>query len=118
MKNEQIKDLSEEVDVEIRIQVYKDTIAFIESKYEVVEEGSCDVPEYDDGLCMLLPAILWGLEKYSNRTPSGERWLFYAAGIAFPELTRNVINTIVATSYKEKVAFRKRVLKGFINKLK
>lgn len=117
MKNEKIKDLSKRIETEVRLQVYKDTVSFIESSYEVVGSYTGDIPEYDDGLCILLPAILWGLDRYSMPSPCGEAWLFNDTGNAFPELTKKIIKAIIVNPYEERAAFRLEVLKGFINKL-
>lgn len=115
MKNKKIRNLDKEVPKEIRLQVYKDTIDFIESR--TTKLGSWYSPEYFDGLCMLLPAILWDFKSYSEEMPNGKSLDWMCTEIAFPELTPRVVRSIQNVLYEEKPDYRVKVLKKFITKL-
>jgi hypothetical protein len=110
MKNISIKNLGKVVPKQVRLRVYKSTLAFISKdfKYKVFTNK----PESTDGLCMLLPAMLWGLEDYKQSSPSGRNWSYEDTSLAFPELTKEVIQDI--NSSENKVEYRKKVLNKFI----
>lgn len=115
MRNKKIENLLKEVDVKVRLQVYKNTLNFIKGKYEAEDWITGDIPEYTDGLCLLLPVILWNLKKYSDKTPNKKSWDYNDTSIAFPELTNKVIRSI--NSVSNKVEQRIEFLENFITKL-
>ena len=113
MKNSNIKNLGKIIPKKIRLQVYIDTLAYINKNFR--EKGYTNKPESNDGLCLLLPAILWGLSDYGQNTPNEEGWSFTDTSIAFPELTEEIIEEIIASH--DSVKYRKELLARFILEL-
>ena len=78
MKRTHIINLKSEIDIQTRLQVYKEAL---EEKSKVLKYG----------LCLGLPIILWGHEDHFGLTPIGMVWTHGHTPIAFPELTNDVI---------------------------
>jgi hypothetical protein len=111
MKNEHIKSLKEVIPAEIRLEVYKEALNCIKNNINISGMGSY-------GLCMVFPCLLWGLDDYVNRTPTGDTWSFFDTKRAFPELTNEVIDKIeLQQELIDRNKLRIRYLKQFIKKL-
>lgn len=89
MKNLHIKNLKEVVPKEIRLQVYKDALSYYKSEnYERLGKV------LGFGLCLSLPVHLWELSGFEELNPEGQKWDYEDTSLAFPELTKSVINKI------------------------
>lgn len=106
MKRTEIRNLNNEIPVEIRLEVYKEAL-----------EDMTHIWNY--GLCIGLPMILWGLKRYTEPQPDGKLWNFGKTGYAFPELNLEVINHLSKIKTKTDVGNQARteVIKKFIEKL-
>lgn len=86
MRNTHIQNLLSEVPKDLRLKVYKWALEY----YEYPRE------EYI-GLCLQLPKFLWDLKDYMDLAPDGSEWDFGDTGKAFPELTEDVIDSIICS---------------------
>ena len=108
MKNTHIKTLTKPIDKNTRLSVYKETLERFLNQQEV------------DGLCLLLPMVLWGLEdylKYYLDEETGMNWCFKDTPTAFPELTQEVRDKISSARDEERIAIRAKYLEEWIEKL-
>lgn len=113
MKNTHIKTLTKPIDKNTRLSVYRETLERFNQK-----QGD---QKQVDGLCLLLPMVLWGLnhalDDYLDEG-TGNNWCWINTHIAFPELTKEVISEIrSAYELEEKNAMRIKHLKKWIEKL-
>lgn len=112
MKNTQITRLGILVPSEIRLEVYKGTLEILENN---IDKSGLDP---DDGLCLLLPCILWDLDFWLGKEPSGGTWIYFETKKSFPELTNSVIEDITRKrSPKTRISTRIKYLKKFIKEL-
>lgn len=81
MKRTHIIDLKSEIDIQTRLEVYK----------EAYKEKTI-ILKY--GLCLGLPIILWGHDDHFGKTPNGMVWTHGHTAVAFPELTTDIIKYI------------------------
>ena len=115
MKNTHILNLKQEVPLDIRIEVYKDAIKYLEN---VLKDG---YDEYSVALCILLPCLLWKLNSFFSLTPDGYNWGTNQTVIAFPELkTWLPVNDSFTKEHKRLYRIQKRIdfLKETITELK
>ena len=108
MKNTHIKTLTKPIDKNTRLSVYKETLERFLNQQEV------------DGLCLLLPMVLWGLEHYLDDyldEETGRNWCYKDTPTAFPELTQEVLDKITSAYPEERDAIRIKYLKEWIEKL-
>lgn len=112
--------LREIVPIEIRLQIYKNALLFLKSDKKYRNSEYDYNLEYDQaGLCILLPCILWNLKDYlSNPKHSNEDWAYQHTSIAFPELTKDVIDNIEKCDSEKAVKKRIKYLKQWIKILK
>lgn len=90
MKNKHIKNLSQEVPPQIRVEVYEEAIKRTEIAINNYDKKH-DLPfDYSAGLCLLLPVCLWDLKDCHQETPDGSWWSHYDTLLAFPELGDNI----------------------------
>ena len=78
MKRTHIIDLKSEIDVETRLEVYKEAY---KDRDIIIKYG----------LCIGLPLILWGHKDHFGLTPEGKQWSHGMTPYAFPELTHDII---------------------------
>jgi len=107
MINTHILNLQQEVPKEIRLEVY------IKAKEYLL--NPIDTKGY--GLCMILPVLLWDLDNFLLEAPDGEDWSYRDTHIAFPELTKKVLNTLSLLNSKESKAKRIEYINQFIKDL-
>lgn len=88
MKNTHIQNLDEVIPADIRLQTYIDTLGYYEQRKWDEEDESEGY--YGDGLCLVLPCIMWDLYNYLSNTPDGEYWDWTDTQKAFPELFRDI----------------------------
>lgn len=112
MKNTNILSLKSEVPKEIRIQVYKDAIKILKKG-----EGICGIGN-DLGLCLILPCILWDFEDFEDLTPANQNWYWWDTKIAFPEITKEIIQTIYDCPKHKRNILRIEYIKHFLKELK
>ena len=109
MKNTHIKTLTKPIDKNTRLSVYKETLERFLNQQEV------------DGLCLLLLMVLWGLEDYLDDyldEETRQNWCWTNTPIAFPELTKEVIDEIrTGVGYMGRDEIRIKHLKEWIEKL-
>lgn len=111
MKNTHIKTLTKPIDKNTRLSVYKETLERFNQK-----QGD---QKQVDGLCLLLPMVLWGLEHYLDDyldEETRQNWWWTNTPTAFPELTKKVLYKIMS-AYEERDAIRIKYLKEWIEKL-
>lgn len=112
MKNTQITNLGILVPIEIRLDVYKKALKILENSRKKSRLNS------DDGLCLLLPCVLWNLEYWQDRAPDGYHWYYCNTSKSFPELNYSVIEDITSKDKKrERISTRIKYLKQFIENL-
>lgn len=112
MKNIHIVDLRREVPAEIRLEVYKDALDYLEADYYEKNWGG--------GLCLILPCALWDLPHYCSNSPDGYPFDYYYTIKAFPELTRDMtaeISRLDWQSAEKANEYRKNLLREWINQL-
>lgn len=112
MRNTDIKDLKQVVPANIRLQVYKEALEYYENKGYAEEdfiEGN-----YGDGLCLVLPCILWGLKHYLDFT---FEWDYHYTPIAFPELDREALGVLAYRGHIDIFPIRIKYLETWIEKL-
>lgn len=109
MKNNTVKNLKVAVPVEIRLEVYENTLSFIENKGQRLNV------DYKEGLCIILPVILWGMESMFEKTPDGSCWSWRDTTTAFPEFKKRDIERIHKS--EKYLLVRKNILKRCINTL-
>ena len=93
MKNTHIKTLTKPIDKNTRLSVYKESLERFLNQQEV------------DGLCLLLPMVLWGLEHYLDDyldEETRQNWCWTNTRTAFPELTQEVLDKISSKSFPVK----------------
>ena len=109
MKNTHIKTLTKPIDKNTRLSVYKESLERFLNQQEV------------DGLCLLLPIVLWGLEHYLDDyldEETRQNWCFINTPTAFPELTQEILDEIrTGDDVKTRDAIRIEHLKKWIEKL-
>lgn len=111
MKNTHIKNLYEEVPIEIRIKVYEEALNHILN----IKRHRSDC----FGLCLILPCILWDLNTAIDTAPDGFDWHYESTSYAFPELDNKVLKKLQnLRTESTKNLFRVKFLKESINKLK
>lgn len=67
---------------EKRIEVYKKAIKFL---YGEEENLKANLDIYD-GICLILPVILWDLKNYRDDCPDGTKWKWTDTKKMFPEI--------------------------------
>ena len=102
--------LEEVVPSEIRLEVYKEALNFIEN-----DKKEYGLDKYD-GLCLLLPCIMWDLNHFLNNDPNGNYWYYGDTQYSFPEFGK-LIHLIKDCNYDEKIETRIKVLKSCIKTL-
>ena len=104
MKNTHILNLKQEVPLDIRIEVYKDAIKYLENDLK----GGYD--DYSAGLCLLLPCLLWKLNSFFSLAPDGNRWKNEHTVIAFPEIkTWLPVNDAFTIEHSRPYRIQKRI---------
>ena len=101
-----------------RLAVYKQAVEHIKTK-SCKHLCGTNQPHLS-GLCLLLPCILWDLNHYADRSPSGVYWSYYDTSKMFPELTEEDIISITSITYcGEDTSDKQRIklLKKYIRKL-
>lgn len=83
MKNTHIKNLKEVIPSNIRLQTYKDALDYYGQIYT-------ESRDYTEGLCLVLPCIMWGLPHYLSNAPDGDYWGPNKSQEVFPELGRDI----------------------------
>lgn len=117
MKNTHILNLKKEVPLDIRIEVYKDAIKYLENALKVDED------KYYVGLCILLPCLLWDLDSSFSVAPDSLDWETEDTVIAFPEIKAWLDNYYtsgnfgIENHYKIKIQKRIEFLKETITEL-
>lgn len=97
MKNINIKPATE-VPIELRKEIYKEAIEYLKT-------------DQNQGLCLLLPMLLWDIH-YLSDAPNGETWNHRDTPILFPELTKLRLQSIYDKEKEsQRIPQRKRVLK-------
>lgn len=106
MKRTHIINLKSEVDKQTRIEVYVETLARAQKSNFLIERG----------FCFGLPMVLWGLETYKDPCPSGI-WSHGHTGVAFPEITTEVLKDLDRYSGEKGNDRRIEYLKEWIDDL-
>lgn len=111
MKNTHIQSLKHVVPPTIRLEIYQELIG-------IYRKQSC--PNLYYGFCMAFPILLWGLKSYLDKGPNGIKWSYEDTGIAFPELTADVIKDITVIQRSDSTVDKLRIeyLKTWIKELK
>jgi len=86
MINKHILNLKQEVPKDIRLEVYIKALESVKYTKDLVGKHY--------GLCLLFPILLWELNNYLDNAPNGEDWDWKETPIAFPELTKEVLNIL------------------------
>lgn len=129
MKNEHIKNLSQVVPPQIRVEVYEEAIKRTEiaiNNYHNYDKRN-ELPfGYSIGLCLLLPICLWDLKNCYKTTPDGTWWIFSETELAFPELGENMESlqqqltndfNDLSTHFTQRLQIRIDFLKKFIQQI-
>lgn len=112
------KSLKVVVPLEIKIQIYENALLFFQSdKKDWDYDYHYKLEQHEAGLCILLPCILWNLPDYLSN-PKTCNWAYQHTSIAFPELTKDVIDDIEKSDSEKAVKKRIKYLKEWIKKLK
>ena len=114
MRNKKITP-KQEVPKNIRLQVYKESLAFIKANH------SEDQKPYDlmskNGLCLLLNCVLWDI-SYMDLAPNGEQWSCSETTLRFPEFTKYHLAKLAQLDFgTERVPYRIKLLESWIKKL-
>lgn len=104
MINLDIPNLKSPVPKEIRLEVYKKAVRFI-------EKMGCEFPS---GLCLLLPTLLW---NDANFTPEGRRWYYKDTDKAFPEMSADFFAEVSTNVSKLRAKVRVKYLRMWIKQL-
>ncbi len=72
------------VPVEQRLEVYIEALRIIQHGTDVEKNRT------GDGLCLMLPVILWNLDHYLSDSPDGEMYDYTKTIIMFPEIAKTV----------------------------
>lgn len=108
--------LKKEVPTEYRLKIYELAIEYYENYEEISAEN-----DRGEGLCLVLPCILWNLPTYHNSPPHQEFWDWGDSVVAFPELQKVIY---YFKSYKKRmknpvpIRFRVNALKIMIKEVK
>lgn len=116
MKNTHIQNLDEIIPKDIRVQTYIDALEYYEQRKWDKEDKS--EGDYAEGLCLVLPCIMWDLYNYLSIAPDGEYWHWTKTQEAFPELGRdihNVDSNMISKGKKNKI--RMVLLRNWIKEL-
>jgi hypothetical protein len=118
MTNTNIKNLDNEVPKEIRLEVYIKSLDILEDLRQN-NMTSFRGLDYDDGLCLFLPTILWDLLSWRSPAPDGYGWDWKKTTIAFPELSEDILEELNSQygCAEIKINIRIEYLKQFINTL-
>ena len=126
MKNEHIKNLSQVVPPQIRVEVYEEAIKRTEIAINNYDKKH-DLPfGYSVGLCLLLPICLWDLKDCHQETPDGSWWHHYDTLLAFTELGENMESlqqqltndfNDLSTHFTQRLQIRINFLKKFIQQI-
>lgn len=103
--------LGEVVPETIRLEVYKEALDFIENDRE-----GYGLDKYD-GLCLLLPCIMWDLNHFLSSDPNGYYWCWDETQYAFPEFGELIHLITECIDENEEVEARIKVLKTCIKLL-
>jgi len=110
MKNKHIKSLKKPITITKRLECY------IKAKKHLTTEN--DRIGDIQGLCLILPMILWDLDGVYSLAPDNNHWYHGDVSIAFPEVTDEVIKDITTCEPKYKQRdLRLSYLDSFILKL-
>jgi hypothetical protein len=107
MKNTQIKNLKDVVPKEIRLQVYKDALDYYHTPKK-------DRRNWAEGLCLLLPCILWDLCHYLDDSIV---WDYDETSTAFPELEKHLSEIYKCKGDKARNKYRLSILTKWISDL-
>ena len=100
--------LGEIVPETIRLEVYKEALDFIENDGE-----KYGLDKYD-GLCLLLPCVMWDLDHYLNNDPNNCCWAYTETIKSFPEFGELIHSIIKCVDKNVEVESRIEVLKSCI----
>jgi hypothetical protein len=100
--------LEKELPPHIRLEVYKEAL-------EIVREGGQRYNEFGEGLCLLLPCVLWGLTSFLKNSPTNTTWNARKTPKAFPELTEEWLNRIRREGKLGRVFFLEESIKQLEN---
>lgn len=115
MKNTHILNLDFVIPCDIRLQTYIDALEYCEQrKWDVKDMAEGD---YSDGLCLVLPCIMWDLYNYLSIAPDGEVWSWMYTQDAFPELGRDIGKIFHQFGKKNKDTVRMELLRNWIKEL-
>ena len=103
--------LGEVVPEKIRLEVYKEALDFIENDRE-----KYGLDKYD-GLCLLLPCIMWDLDHFLNSDPNDYYWYWDETADSFPEFGELIHLITKCIDEDEEVEARIKVLKSCIKSL-
>ena len=115
-----ITNLLEDIPDEERLRVYKLALQFYVNKTEQKEKVDIS---WIDGLCLVLPCLMWGNYNYCDVAPDGKEWDYNSTPKAFPEMD-DAINKLIKGGFKPEIEYDIRIngLKAAIdlltNKLK
>jgi len=115
MKNTHIKNLNEVIPADIRLQTYIEALEYFEQRKWDVEDGT--EGDYADGLCLVLPCIMWDLYNYLSYGPDGKYWGWYNTQHAFPELGRDINRIFDQFNKVDKDRTRMEILRKWIKEL-
>ena len=97
----------------VRLEVYERAI-------EIIEKNEKQSQMSGHSLCLLLPCILWNLNRFTNCKPNGEPFRYENTKYMFPELTEKILDDIKHNSYIMNINvndIRLKHLLNFVNKL-
>lgn len=84
MKRTHILNLKSEIDAQTRLEVYREAWELAKNTRLFMEQG----------FCFGLPMVLWGLDHYNDLAPDGKKWCHGHTGLAFPEVTHEVLKDL------------------------
>lgn len=116
MKNTHIQNLNHVVPADIRLQTYKDALEYFEQRRWNVEDEA--EGHYGEGLCLVLPCIMWGLYNYMDSfAPDGYWWSYMDTIKAFPELGKGLDIILSWSNRERKIKVRMELLRKWIKEL-
>ena len=94
----------------VRLEVYERAI-------EIIEKDKDGLRTIGTGLCLLLPCILWDLNRFTDCKPNGEPFRYKNTKCMFPELTKEILDEIKCSDNISLDSIRLKHLNNFVNKL-
>jgi hypothetical protein len=103
--------MKKEVAPLLRLQVYNETM-------ELIQADDTKRIDLGEGLCLILPGVLWESVPFSHTRPAAWNWDNDNTQVMFPELTTERINAIMFCDYYHQDEKRIEMLEEMIIEVK